>query len=74
MKIKPKRYIVWCTDKEIDLSNSWQRKWYIKQVLTKGRAEDVAELDWKEIKTLLPELELPEDIKSFWEDYFASEK
>jgi hypothetical protein len=74
MKIKPKRYIVWSTDKEIDLSNPWQKKWYIKQVLTKGRAEDIAELDWEEIKNLLPELELPEDIKSLWEDYFASEK
>jgi hypothetical protein len=74
MKIKPKRYIVWSTDKEIDLSNPWQKKWYIKQVLTNGRAEDVAELDWEEIKNLLPELELPEDIKSLWEDYFASKK
>jgi hypothetical protein len=47
------------------------RKWYIKQVLTKGRAEDIAELDWEEIKKLLPELELPKEIKSLWEDYFA---
>ena len=52
----------------------WQRKWYIKQVLINGRAEDIAELDWEEIKALLPELELPKDIKSLWEDYFASEK
>ena len=66
---------MWSTDKEIDLSNPWQRKWYIKQVLINGRAEDIAELDWEEIKNLLPELELPEDIiKSLWEDYFASKK
>jgi len=74
MKIKPKRYIVWSTDKEIDLSNPWQRKWYIKQVLINGRAEDIAELDWEEIKNLLSELDLPKNIKSLWEDYFASEK
>ena len=74
MKIRPKRYIVWSTDKDIDLNNPWQRKWYIKQVLINGRAEDIAELDWEEIKNLLPELDLPEEIKSLWEDYFASKK
>ena len=74
MKIKPKRYIVWSADKEIDLSDPWQRKWYIKQVLTKGRAEDVAELNWEEVKRLLPELDLPKEIKSLWKDYFASEE
>ncbi len=40
MKIKPKRYIVWSADKEIDLSDPWQKKWYIKQVLIYGRAFD----------------------------------
>ena len=74
MKIKPKRYIVWSTDKEIDLNNPWQKKWYIKQVLMYGRAEDIAELDWEEVKKLLPELDLPEHIKSLWEHYFASKK
>jgi len=74
MKIKPKRYIVWSADKEIDLSDPWQKKWYIKQVLTYGREEDIAELDWEEVKKSLPELDLPEHIKSLWEDYFASKK
>jgi hypothetical protein len=74
MKIKPKRYIVWSTEKEIDLNNPWQRRWYIKQVLTNGRAEDIAELDWEEIKNLLVELDLPKDIKSLWEDYFGTKK
>ena len=74
MKIKPKRYIVWSTDKEIDLDNPWQRRWYIKQVLTNGRAEDIAELDWEEIKNLLVELDLTKDIKSLWEDYFGTKK
>jgi len=74
MKIKPKKYIVWSTEKEIDLNNPWQRRWYIKQVLTNGRAEDIAELDWGEIKNLLVELDLPKDIKSLWEDYFGTKK
>lgn len=74
MKIKPKRYIVWSTEKEIDWDNPWQRKWYIKQVLTNGRVEDIAELDWEEIKNLLVELDLPKDIKSLWEDYFGTKK
>jgi len=69
-KIKPKSYIVWSTNKEIDLDDPWQRKWYIKQVLTHGRAEDIAELDWEEIKELLPELDLPKELRSLWEDYF----
>jgi hypothetical protein len=43
MKVKPKKYIVWSVDRSLDLSNPWIKKWFIKQVLTKGRAEDVAQ-------------------------------
>jgi len=67
--MKPKRYIVWSKDK-IDLRDPWQKKWYIKQVLINGRTEDIALLKWKEIKSILPELDLPPDIKNLWEDYF----
>jgi hypothetical protein len=74
MKVKPKKYIVWSVDRLLDLSNPWIKKWFIKQVLTKGRAEDVAQLDWEEVKRLLPELDLPENIKSLWEDYFDSQR
>ncbi len=69
-RMRPKRHIVWSTNKEIDLNDPWQRKWYIKQVLMHGRAEDVAELDWEEIKKLLPELDLPKEVRSLWENYF----
>jgi hypothetical protein len=69
--MKPKRYIVWSTDREIDLSDPWQRKWYLQQVLSYGRAEDVAQLDWKEIKSLLSQLQLPEEVRRLWEDYFG---
>jgi len=74
MKVKPKKYIVWSVDRPLDLSNPWIKKWFIKQVLTKGRAEDVAQLDWEEVKRLLSEIDLPKNIKSLWEDYFDSQR
>ncbi len=67
--MKPKRYIVW-SKREIDLNDPWQRRWYIRQVLCHGRAEDVAELDWDEVRALLDELDLPPEIKRLWENYF----
>ena len=72
--MRPKRYIVWSTNKEVDLTDPWQRKWYIKQVLTHGRAEDVAELDWDEVRRLLLELNLPRRVRRLWEDYFEYTK
>lgn len=69
----PKRYIVWSKN-EIDLNDPFQKKWYINQVLIHGRAEDVALLDWDEVKKLLPDLNLPPEIKSLWEDYFNATK
>jgi len=71
MKIKPKRYIVWSKE-EIDLSDPWQRQWYIEQVLIHGRAEDIKELDLKEVRKLLPDLTLPREIRSLWEEYFKN--
>jgi len=71
--MKPKRYIVWSKE-NIDLENPFQKKWYVQQVLTHGRTEDIAALDWSELKKLLPELQLPTHVRSLWEDYFASER
>ncbi|MCM8817715.1 MAG: hypothetical protein NC913_09470 [Candidatus Omnitrophica bacterium] len=71
--MKQKNYIVW-SKKEIDLSDPFQRKWYIKQVLLHGRAEDISKLDWNEVSTLLPELNLPEHIEKLWRDYFNAQK
>jgi hypothetical protein len=68
--MKPKRYIVWSTEKEIDLNDHAQRKWYIEQVLTHGLTEDVAQLDWDEVKRLLPHLNLPRRVYKLWEAYF----
>jgi len=71
--MRPKRYIVW-SKKEIDLEDRWQRKWYIRQVITHGRAEDVSLLDWEEIKQLIGELNLPVEIKRLWENYFNAQR
>ena len=67
--MQPKRYIVWSKNK-IDLSDNWQKKWYTKQVLTYGRAEDISQLDWEEVMMMLDDLNLAPDIKRLWEDYF----
>ena len=71
--MKPKRYIVWSKN-EIDLEDAWQRKWYIKQILSHGRAEDIAQLDWEEVKLLLFELDLPENVRTLWKSYFNAKK
>jgi len=68
-KVKVPRHIVW-SKRELDLSDPWQRRWYIQQVLTHGRAEDVAGLDWEEVHRLLPELDLPSEVRRLWEEYF----
>ena len=70
--MRPKRYIVW-SKSDVDLDDSFQKKWYIRQVLTNGRAEDVASIDWDEIKQYLPELNLPENIQRLWESYFNAQ-
>ena len=63
--ISPPRHLVWSTD-QIDLDDPFQRKWYIRQVLTHGMAQDVAALDLDEIARLLDELNLPHEIYSLW--------
>ena len=70
MMVKPKRYIVWSLN-EIDLNNPNLRKWYIQQVLIHGREEDIKELDFNEVRRLLPELNLPREIRSLWNEIFS---
>ena len=72
MRVRPKRHIVWSTN-EFDPASPFQRRWYVQQALIHGRAEDIASLDWAEVKELLPKLQLPVDVRRLWEDYFASE-
>jgi hypothetical protein len=63
--ISPARHLVWSTD-QIDLDVPFQRRWYIRQVLTHGRAQDVAALDLDEDARLLEDLNLPPEIHSLW--------
>ncbi|HXF69099.1 MAG TPA: hypothetical protein VNK89_04785 [Thermoflexus sp.] len=64
-RIRPPRHIVWSTD-SIDLSDPFQRRWYIRQVLLHGRAEDIRALDLDEVEALLDDLDLPPDLYAFW--------
>ena len=66
--ITPARHLVWSTDK-IDLEDPFQRKWYIRQVLTHGRAEDIRRLDLQEVECLLDVLLLPSDVCATWRRY-----
>jgi hypothetical protein len=71
--VRPPFYIVWSTD-QVDLSDPFQRRWYIQQVLTHGRMEDVRTLDLDEIETLLDELSLPEDVRSLWQVFLENRR
>lgn len=64
-RIRPPRHIVWSTD-TVDLSDPFQRRWYIRQVLLYGRAEDIRALDLDEVEALLDELGLPSHLYSLW--------
>lgn len=69
--LRPPTYIVWSTD-QVDLSDPFQRRWYIQQVLTHGRAEDVRALNLDEIAAILDEIILPEDVHSLWQRFFEA--
>ena len=64
--LHPPTYIVWRTD-QIDLSDPFQRRWYIQQVLTRGRMEDIRALNLEDIAAVLDDLVLPEDVRSLWQ-------
>jgi hypothetical protein len=61
----PPRHIVWSTD-HVDLSDPFQRRWYLRQVLLHGRAQDIRALNLTELNEELDELNLPEDLHSLW--------
>lgn len=73
-KIRPKRHIVWFHDREIDLSDPAQEQRYFQQVLTHGRAEDVAALDLTAIRRLLPNMHVPPAVRRLWEDWFNAHR
>ena len=45
-------------------------RWYLQRVLTRGSAEDLRAAGLKTIHAYLPDLQLPLEIRSFWEWYF----
>ena len=67
----PPRYIVWSTD-TVDLSDPFQLRWYIQQVLTHGRAEDIRTLKLDQIAAVLDEITLPEDVRSLWQRFLET--
>ena len=54
------------TADRVDLADPFQRKWYIRQIIEHGKAEDVAELDLDKVARLLEELNLPPHLHSLW--------
>jgi hypothetical protein len=66
--LHPPTYIVWSTD-QIDLSDPFQRRWYIQQVLTFGRFEDIRTLNLDEIADIMDEIILPQDVLSLWQRF-----
>lgn len=64
-RIRPPRHIVWSTD-TVDLSDPFQRRWYIRQVLLYGRAEDIRTLNLNEVEAWLDDLGLPSHLHSLW--------
>jgi hypothetical protein len=69
--VHPPRHIVWSTN-QVDLSDPFQRRWYLRQVLTHGRAEDIRSLDLEEIRRELDELDLPPEVYSLWKSFLIS--
>jgi hypothetical protein len=67
----PPRHIVWSTDRR-DLNDEFQRKWYLRQVLTHGRAADIRTLDLHEVARGLDELNLPPDLYSLWSRFLQT--
>jgi hypothetical protein len=62
------RYIVWSTDR-IDMNDPFQRRWYLRQVLLHGKAQDIRELDLDDVEQELDSLDLPAEIDRLWRGF-----
>lgn len=47
------------------------RRWYIARVLSRGQAKDLKAIGFSTIRAYLSTLDLPAEIRSFWEWYFS---
>ncbi|RME31994.1 MAG: hypothetical protein D6793_11675 [Thermoflexia bacterium] len=72
-RITPPRHIVWSTD-TVDLSDPFQRRWYIRQVLLHGRAEDIRTLDLDKVDALLDNLSLPSHLHRLWKTFLEARR
>ena len=66
--LRPARRIVWSTG-QIDLSDPFQRRWYLRQVLMHGRTEDIRQLDLAEVGRELSSLHLPDHLARLWKRF-----
>lgn len=64
--------LVWDYDIPLDAEQSEAfRRWYIARVLSRGRAKDLKAVGLKTIYRYFPGLNLPPEIRRFWEWYFS---
>ncbi len=59
------RHIVWSTE-TLNLADPFQRKWYLRQVLIHGRAQDIRAVDLDEVARQLDGLDLPPALHDLW--------
>jgi hypothetical protein len=69
--IHPPRHITWSTD-EVDLADPFQKRWYLRQILTYGTAADIRRLNLDEVEEQLDQLNLPTDIERLWHIFLTS--
>ena len=67
-QITPPRHIVWSTD-TLDLTDPFQRTWYLRQTLMYGRAQDIRALDLDEVARQLDDLHLPPALYDLWQRF-----
>lgn len=67
----PPRHIVWSTQ-QLNLADSFQRGWYLRQVLSHGRTADIQSLDLAEVERELDMLQLPAEIWQLWKRFLES--
>jgi hypothetical protein len=65
---QPPRYIVWSTER-LDLADPFQRRWYLRQVLSHGRTSDIRRLDLADVERELDALQLPPEVRQLWKDF-----
>jgi len=72
--VYPPRYIVWSVERPLNLSDPFQRKWYVRQVLLHGRSEDIRHLDLEMVASLLDDLHLPPPLHRLWKQFLGKHR